>query len=144
MRTGKWRAGNIRPAGMVSEDRKKVRKERREFTGLGKQAREEEGTLPGAVEHMKLQGEEQRQYYNIDQCLHSLFLIPSAGFTFCSSQHGSSFVFIIGEKLEKLHPQSQCLVPTSAAGSGSSGHGAPKEPLQIKSFTACLAAEGYF
>lgn len=101
-------------------------------------------TLPGAVEHRKLQGEEQRQYHNIDQCLHSLFLIPSAAFTFCSSQHGSSFVFIIGEKLEKLHPQSQCLVPTSAAGSGSPGHGAPKEPLQIKSFTVCLAAQGDF
>lgn len=43
MRIGKWRAGNIRPAGMVSEDRKKVRKERREITGPGKQAGEEEG-----------------------------------------------------------------------------------------------------
>lgn len=65
---------------------------------------------------------------------------PPVGFTLCSSQHGGSFVLIIGWKLQKLCPQSQCLVLTEVSGSGSPGHGSPKESLQSKSFTICILA----
>lgn len=44
----KWRAGNIRPAGKVSEDRKKVRKEKERDHWAWKAGRRGGRTLPGA------------------------------------------------------------------------------------------------
>lgn len=124
--------------------RKKLRKGRREISGPGKQAGEEERLCQKLFSTWNSREKEEQtilQHRSVSAqsvpypLCRLCSLLPPARQQFCFHYRG---------KLEKLHPQSQCLVPPCAVGRGSPGHGAPKEPLQIKSFTICLVAEGYW
>ena len=105
------------------EESEKAGKKQRVLGLESRQERRKDWQKPFSTWNSREKG---RKYYRHPSVSAACSCIPSAGFTLCSSQHGGSFVLIIGWKLQKLYPQSQCLPPTNAAGSGTLGHGSPK------------------
>lgn len=130
----RWRWFNLR-TGKKWECRKG-----RETSRTGKQAGEEEGLCQKLFSIWNSREKGRKILPTPISVCTVCSCNPPVGFTLCSSHHGGSFVLIIGWKLQKLCLQSQCLVLTEVSGSGSPGHGSPKESLQRKSFTICILA----